>query len=204
MRTLFAERTPFYLIDTETTGTLESRSCQIVEIAIIDQDGTLVYHSLCKPDIAMPHCAIEVNGLTDDLLADAPSFAHIWPALLHLLTSTDAPLYAWNADFDREMLVRTAKHFHLPIPEAISNKNRWKCAMKQHARWYGEWSNGKDDYRWQNLEWACTDLEVETNRHHRAVSDAQNTLRLMQALAEHASEEYPVPTEMPSCRYSYG
>ena len=96
----------------------------------------------------MPPCAIEVNGLTDALLADAPPFTQIWPEVVQLFTSTDAPLYAWNADFDREMLVRTAKRFHLPIPEAINNKNRWKCAMKHHVRWYGEWSNGKDDYRW--------------------------------------------------------
>jgi len=197
LQTLFIEHTPFYIIDSETTGTLLHRDCQIVEIAVVDQDGTQVYHSLCKPDIEMPAEATEVSGITDALLATAPTFAQIWPDLVQLLTSKNIPLYAWSADFDREMILRTAKRFHLSIPEAVSNKNRWRCAMQLHARWYGEWSNGKNDYRWQPLEWACTDLEVETSGHHRAVGDAQNTLRVMKAIADRTGEKHPLPEEMP-------
>ncbi len=81
LHTLFAEHTLFYIIDTETTGKLESRNCQIVEIAIINQDGQVVYHTLCKPDIAMPASASEISGITDDLLANAPTFIQIWPDL---------------------------------------------------------------------------------------------------------------------------
>lgn len=204
LHALFAEHTLFYIVDTETTGTLLHRNSQIVEIAIVNQDGEMVYHALCKPDIEMPRSATEVNGLTDDDLADTLPFAQIWPDMVRVLTSTNIPPYAWSTDFDREMLLRTAKRFHLPIPEALSDKKRWCCAMKLHARWYGEWSNSKDDYRWQSLQWACTDLEIETSGHHRAVSDAQNTLRVMQALADRASEEYPMPTEMPYHDRYYG
>ncbi len=58
---LFAEHTPFYLLNLETTGKLEERHCQIVEVGIIDQDGQVIYHSLCKPDIPMPAEAREVK-----------------------------------------------------------------------------------------------------------------------------------------------
>jgi len=71
LHTLFAERTPFFILDTETTGLLESRTCQIVEVALIDQDGQVVYHALCKPDIAMPASATEVNGI---ILAQNPLY----------------------------------------------------------------------------------------------------------------------------------
>ncbi len=74
LHTLFAEHTPFYLIDTETTSKLESRHCQVVEIAVVNQDGQVVYHSLCKPDIAMPAKASEVNGLTDAVLPVRASY----------------------------------------------------------------------------------------------------------------------------------
>ena len=198
LHTLFAERTPFFILDTETTGLLESRTCQIVEVALIDQDGQVVYHALCKPDIPMPDSATQVNGITDALLADAPAFAQIWPDLVQLLASTPAPLYAWNADFDREVLLRTAKHFGLSVPEALTDTKRWSCAMKLHARWYGEWSNGRKDYRWQPLTWACMDLEIEENEQHRALGDVQNTLRVLRALAGRANSTHPLPTEMPS------
>jgi hypothetical protein len=65
LHTLFAEHTPFYLLDLETTGKLESRSCQVVEIAVVNQGGQVLYQSLCKPDIPMPAEARDVNGITN-------------------------------------------------------------------------------------------------------------------------------------------
>jgi len=202
LHTLFAEHTPFYLLDLETTGKLESRHCQVVEIAVVNQDGQVVYHSLCKPDIAMPSSATEVSGITDAQLASAPTFIQIWPSLVQVLTSTDVPVYTWNADFDRQALLLTAKRFQLPVPAAISDKTRWRCAMKLHARWYGEWSNGKNDYRYQPLEWACTALETESSEHHRAVGDAQNTLRVLRAIGSRAGK-YSPPADMPHHERSY-
>jgi DNA polymerase-3 subunit epsilon len=196
LHALFAEHTPFYVIDTETTGKLESRHCQVVEVAVVNQDGQVVYHSLCKPDIAMPGAASGISGITDAQLADAPSFVQGWPSLVELLTSTDAPIYSWNADFDCQALLLTAKRYGLPVPAAISDKTRWRCAMKLHARWYGEWSNGKNDYRYQPLEWACTELGIEASEYHRAALDAQNALRVLQAIGSRAGQ-HPPPTDMP-------
>jgi len=71
--------------------------------------------------------------------------------------------------------------------------------MKLHARWYGEWSNGRNAYRSQSLAWACMDLEIRENeQQHRALGDVQNTLRVLRALAGRADGNHPLPTEMPS------
>jgi DNA polymerase III subunit epsilon len=204
LQALFEQHTPFYLLDLETTGTLESRSCQVVEIAVVDQDGQVLYQSLCKPDIPMQASASEVNGLTDAVLVAAPPFAQIWPSLEQLLTSTDVPVYTWNADFDRQVLLATAKRFGLPVPAAVSSKARWRCAMQLHARWYGEWSNARNTYRWQPLAWACTDLEIEAQGHHRAVDDAQNALQVMRAIGARAGKQYPPPADMPYHQRFYG
>ncbi len=203
LQALFEQGTPFLLLDTETTGKLEHRGFQIVEVAVVNQDGQVPYQSLCKPDIAMPGEASEISSITDAQLADAPSFAQVWPSLVHLLTATDAPIYTWNADFDRQALLLTAKRYDLPVPAAVSDKTRWRCAMKLHARWYGEWSNGKNDYRYQQLGWACTELGIEEREHHRAVSDAQNTLRVLRAIGSRAGK-YPPPAEMPYHQRYYG
>lgn len=203
MKSLFEQRTPFLLLDTETTGKPEHRGFQIIEIAILNQDGQVLYHSLVKPDIPMPGEASGVSGLTDAQLADAPTFTQIWPNLVQLLTSTDVPVYTWNADFDRQALELSAKRFKLPVPAAISDKTRWRCAMKLHARWYGEWSNGKNDYRYQPLEWACTELEIEESEHHRAALDALNALRVLRAIGSRAGK-YPPPADMPYFQRYYG
>jgi len=163
----------------------------------MNQDGQVLYQSLCKPDIVMPSEASEISGLTDAQLADAPTFTRIWSSLVQLLTSTDVPVYSWNADFDRQALRLSAKRFQLPVPPAISDKNRWFCAMNLHARWYGEWSNGKNDYRYQPLEWACTELGIEEGGYQRAVGDAQNTLRVLRAIAARAGK-HPPPADMSS------
>ncbi|MBE3561777.1 MAG: 3'-5' exonuclease [Ktedonobacteraceae bacterium] len=203
LHTLFVERTPFSVLDTETTGLLESRRCQIVEIAVVNQDGMQVFHSLCKPDIPMPRSASDVSGLTDEDLVGAPPFTAIWPDLVELLTSTDALISSWNADFDREALVHTVRYFQLSVPEVISSKNRWRCAMKLHARWYGEWSNARNDYRSQPLAWACAELGIKESGSHRAVGDAQQALRVLRAIAAQAGK-YPPPNEMPSFQRYYG
>jgi len=203
LQALFEQQTPFLLLDTETTGKLEHRGFQIVEVAVVNQDGQVVYHSLCKPDIAMPGEASEVSGITDAQLIAAPPFTQIWPDVVQVLTSTDAPIYAWNTDFDRQALLLTAKRFGLLVPAEISDKNRWRCAMKLHARWYGEWSNGKNDYRYQPLEWACTELGIEEGGYHRAIGDALNALRVMRAIAARAGK-YPPPGDMPYHQRYYG
>ena len=203
LQALFEQRTPFLLLDTETTGKLEHRGFQLVEIAILDQDGKTRYHSLVKPDTAMPSEASEISGLTDTQLADAPTMTEIWPTVAQVLTSTDVPIYTWNADFDQKALLLTAKRYDLPVPTAVSSKTRWRCAMKLHARWYGEWSNGKNDYRYQSLEWACTELEIEESEHHRAVGDALNALRVLRAIGSRAGK-YPPPADMPSFQRYYG
>ncbi len=163
----------------------------------------MLYHSLCKPDIPMPAKARELNGLTDAVLAAAPPFAQIWPDLVDVLTATEVPIYSWNADFDREALRLSAKRFGLPVPTAISDRNRWRCAMKLHARWYGEWSNGKNDYRYQPLAWAATSLGIEEGGYHRAIGDALNALRVLRAIGSRAGK-YPPPADMPSFQRYYG
>ena len=68
--------------------------------------------------------------------------------------------------------------------------------MKLHARWYGEWSNGKNDYRYQPLAWAATSLGIQEGGYHRAIGDALNALRVLQAIGARALQ-YPPPADMP-------
>jgi DNA polymerase-3 subunit epsilon len=200
---LFEQRTPIYLLDTETVGKPDHCDFQIVEIGVADQDGQPLYQSLVRPDVVMPHSSSEISGLTDSLLAAAPTIIQIWPDLMKLLSSPSIPFYCWGADFDRQALLATARRFQLPVPDAVSEKSRWICMMDLHARWYGEWSMRRKAYRWQSLEWACIDLEVAGNGYHRAMDDALNTLMVMRTIANRAGR-YPPPNDRPYHQRFFG
>lgn len=66
----------YVLFDLETTGT----SCttdEVVEISAIKVvDGKVVeeFSTLVNPQMPIPYCATEVNGITDAMVADSPPF----------------------------------------------------------------------------------------------------------------------------------
>ena len=93
------------IADTETTG-LEP-TAQICELAFleVDEDMHVLYEfeSLVKPSVPITPGASAVNGITDDMVADAPT-------IFDILTQhapgyfDNVSLCAHNASFDRRML----------------------------------------------------------------------------------------------------
>ena len=190
------ESEQFLVLDTATTGLPDHEDFQVVEVAAVDKTGAVVFHSLIKPDIPMPAGASEVNGLTNEDLKDAPSFAEIWPALSELLAHYE--LWTYNADFDRDAILASAERFKVDIPKPIKSPKRWHCLMLEFARYHGEYSEYWGNDKWQTLYAACHELEVEDSGYHRARGDALNALGVMKALATNdgtspAPEARPIP-----------
>lgn len=69
-------------VDTETTGL--DADAEIIELAVLDMNGTVLLETLVKPVDAVPPQATAVHGLTDVDLVDAPA----WPDIA-------APLAEW-------------------------------------------------------------------------------------------------------------
>ena len=70
----YMERKPLFL-DTETTGL--GPADQVVEIAVLDAEGAVVFHSLVKPTVPIPAEATAIHGIRDEDVAGAPTFAGI-------------------------------------------------------------------------------------------------------------------------------
>jgi len=70
---------PFVVIDVETTGLLpvEDRVVEVGAIRLVGgkEDGR--FHSMIQPGRPMPEAARAKNGITDDMLKDAPTFDKI-------------------------------------------------------------------------------------------------------------------------------
>lgn len=94
------------VLDTETTG-LRAGYDRIIEIGaveIIDRKIGRSFHAYCNPaPIRVESEALEVHGLTDEFLADHPTFLQIEQAFLEFLGGADE-LVIHNASFDVRML----------------------------------------------------------------------------------------------------
>lgn len=97
---------PIVFIDLETTG-INITSDRIVEIAIIKilPDKTkLVKHKLLNPQMPIPKSSIEIHGITDDKVKNAPSFKEVANELKQFIDNADLSGYNSNR-FDIPLLM---------------------------------------------------------------------------------------------------
>lgn len=87
--------------DLETTG-LDPKNDAIIEIALVKFDETGIldrYTTLINPGFALPLESVNITGITDEDLKDAPFFSDIRPKLMEFLLD-GSPLLGHNVDFD--------------------------------------------------------------------------------------------------------
>jgi DNA polymerase-3 subunit epsilon len=166
---------PLYL-DTETTG-LDGRA-EIVEIAILDWDGTSLLHSLVKPRFPIPAEVTRIHGITDAHVKDAPTWADLWPQLQTILQGRRIGIY--NADFDLRMMAQSHQLARLPWRQDGLNAF---CIMNLYARFYGE--RRYNSFRWQSLAKAAIQCRLPLANSHRAEDDA----RLARAVLHYVAEQ---------------
>lgn len=163
----------YVVFDLETTGT----SCladQVVEISAIKvEDHQVVdeFSTLVNPERRIPYYATEVNGITDDMVADAPTFDTVLYDFLEFIG--DLPLVGHNIHtFDLPFIYRDSEKFFGRVPE-----NDYVDTLKMARLCLPELSNYK-----------LTDLAehfgIETEGAHRALCDC----RMNQLVYEHLGE----------------
>ena len=89
--------------DIETTGLYPEQGDRIVEIGAVPIVGTEVllehgFEALINPGIPISPDISSINGITDDMVRDAPPLESVLPDFLHFIG--DQPLIAHNASFD--------------------------------------------------------------------------------------------------------
>jgi DNA polymerase III subunit epsilon len=97
---------PLAFIDLETTGT-NLGTDRIIEIAIVKilPDGTRsVKRKLINPGIPIPQSSIEIHGITNEMVKDAPCFKSVAHELKQMLDHCDLAGYNSNR-FDIPMLM---------------------------------------------------------------------------------------------------
>jgi DNA polymerase-3 subunit epsilon len=151
-------------LDTETTGI--DYPAEIVEISLIDHDGSALLDSLVRPLRPIPVEVIRIHGITDAMVKDAPTWAEIWPQVEAILK--DRPVGIYNAEFDVKLMGLSHRAHRMLWTGAPFQPF---CIMKLYAQFYGQ-VGYRGEYRWQRLLDAgkqCRILAYQNT--HRAKED---------------------------------
>jgi len=160
------ERTDWVILDTETTGL--TRGDEIIQIGILGSDGTVLFDSYVRPTQVIPPSAIAIHGITDEDVADSPTYPEIFKQLQTVLAGKIVVIY--NAAYDLRLLRQTGEKYRLPMPGIQADQV--ECAMLQYSAYVGEfWEDGS--YKWQRL----------TGGDHSALGDCWATLSLIKRMA---------------------
>lgn len=180
---------PLVVIDIETTG-LEA-TADIIEVAAIKFNEGFTAEScismLCKPRKPIPAEATEVNGITDDMVKDCPSFSQIAASVTEYIKGCS--LVGHNLDFDLKRLFISG----VTLSENVSYFDTLKLARyvlkAENRKKYNYKSEQYEDVE----DWDVTDYKLDTlcehygiyrNDNHRALSDCLATEKLFESLID--------------------
>lgn len=152
----------YVVFDLETTGVNCNRD-KVVEISAIKVIGSQIadeFSTLVNPECSIPFYASQVNGITDDMVADAPLFSDALYDFLEF--AGDAVLVGHNIHtFDLKFIYRDSKEYFGKIPgndyvDTLRLARIYLPEMKHHS-----------------LSDLATHYGVSTEGAHRALADCR-------------------------------
>ncbi len=152
------------ICDTETTGL--SADDEIVEIALIDGEGSVLLNTLVKPTrlTSWPQ-AQRIHGISPEMVQHFPTIDFYHDVISEIVSGKHLIIY--NSAYDMQYL-----KFAEEKPAKIS------CAMKS----YLNYSGGR---RWKKLDYVVDQIGYEfEGEAHRALADARAALAVWKFLVE--------------------
>lgn len=169
-----ALRPIFY--DTETTG-LFSATDRIIEIAAFDVQKNSTFETLVNPQMPISKASIEICKITNEMVADAPTFEKVGKDFLEFL-GKDFVLIAHNNDaFDMPFLAEEFKRNGLTLP-AMTTIDSLKWARKY-----------RPDLPRHALQYLRGIYQVAENQAHRALNDVMVLKEIFMKMVDDLSME---------------
>lgn len=160
------------VLDTETTGMnfngaphIGHNIIEIGAVEVINRRLTgRTFHVYIKPPRAVDEEAVKVHGITDEMLADKPTFAEVAPEFLDFIKG--AELIIHNAPFD----VGFIDHEFSFLPEATPKVTEM-CQVTDSLQLARKMYPGKRN----NLDALCDRLGIDNSKRvlHGALLDAE-------------------------------
>ena len=164
----------YVALDLETTG-IGARHEKITEIGmvkVIDGEAVDTYHTMVNPHREIPERIVELTGITDDMVKDAPGIDEI------LNFTGELPLLGHQIIFDYGFLVQAA----------VNQKRKFEKYGVDTLKLCRYLMPGAEK---KNLGAACAYFGVHQDTAHRALSDAYAAHDLYQELKRRFGKERP-------------
>jgi DNA polymerase III subunit epsilon len=168
------EKNPVFL-DTETTGV--SSTDEIIEISIIDSDGSPLIETLVKPSRPIPAEATAIHGITNEEVASARTWPAVWPLVRGALFGRVVVIY--NQEFDLRMMAQSHARYNLPWKERLNTFD----LLKLYAEFRGEWDSNRRSYRFHSLASAGRQCKISLPNAHRSTADTLLTRAVLHYMA---------------------
>lgn len=168
----------YVVVDIETTGSW-SNGDRITEIGAVKVRNHRVideWHSLLNPQRSIPAKIVQLTGITNEMVRDAPLFANVADSFMEFMG--DGIFVAHNVSFDYGFIVyefeRLGRRFRFP--------KLCTCAgMRRRYPGHKSYGLGK----------LCEIYGIELKSHHRALCDARASAHLLNLINEKRVGEAP-------------
>ena len=170
--------TTFVVLDLETSGGSPKHGAAITEIGAVKVRGGDVieeFQMLVNPGHALPEFITDLTGITDSMLANAPSVAMALPTFLEFIGHpSESVLVAHNAPFDIGFLKSAAANLEITWPDysiidtvrisrhVLTLEDVPNCSLSTLSEFFG----------------------TVTTPNHRALEDARATVDVLHAIFE--------------------
>ena len=166
----------FVSLDIETTG-LSAVQNDVLEIAAVRVEGFTileVFHTLVKPPRGIVPDAAAINGITSEMVADAPEIYEVIPSLQEFISGQN--LLGHGLSFDLKFLCRHGLDVTSEKRKFFDSKLISQAFYKNTSS-YGTPSD-------HSLESMCRYYHIERFDGHRALGDCIDATYLFRNLCE--------------------
>lgn len=167
----------YTVVDTETTG-LDPQKNRLIEIAAIRVRGgkeVARFETLVKPGRKLSRKIIELTGITDEELKDAPAQQDALQRFMAFLN--DDMIVAHNATFDVNFIYDSLQRCELP-----PLKNNFVDTLRLAKYVLPD----MDDYKLSSL---AEHYKISQPIAHRALADCETTIQVLQKLGEDVEKQ---------------
>ncbi|AEV94867.1 3'-5' exonuclease [Pediococcus claussenii] len=150
----------FIAMDFETAAPNRDSACSIALTIIQNNQITDELYSLINPEVEFNWRNIQVHGIHEEDVVDAPTFPELWPYISEFFTP-DQIVVAHNASFDNSVLKKTLERYQIGRLPYLSIDT-----LKTSKQFYPFLPNHK-------LNTLCSSLGIELDHHHNALDDSK-------------------------------
>lgn len=171
-------------VEVETNG--RGKDTEVIEIAIVSEDETVLFHTFVKPSKPMKKDGLTVDDIHHSDLVDAPTLDRIWSAFAAVIGRS--PIAFYNAEYCKKMIIKSlSKAFDAQVPNNFASLFPYNKVLSVSER-YQHFNNYSSGYfqnnRSQYLNQACGQQGIiwRDLPNNRAASSAIKCARLHKLL----------------------